>query len=239
MSSIKDESIDMILCDLPYGVTRNKVDVQIPFEPLWKEYSRVIKENAAIVLFGQGLFYVDLVNSKRDWFRYDLVWDKELVTGFLNSKRMPLRVHEQVAVFYQKTPTYNPQFTFGKKNHSQGSLYKEKELKNQNYGKINPVENRKNYSKLKYPKSIIKFRKPHPSSSVHPTEKSIECLEWLIKTYTNENEIVLDNTAGSGTTGIACLNTNRKYILIEKDEQFYNIAKNRIDEMKKQTKLKV
>lgn len=229
----------MILCDLPYGVTRNKVDVQIPFEPLWKEYSRVIKENAAIVLFGQGLFYVDLVNSKRDWFRYDLVWDKELVTGFLNSKRMPLRVHEQVAVFYQKTPTYNPQFTFGKKNHSQGSLYKEKELKNQNYGKINPVENRKNYSKLKYPKSIIKFRKPHPSSSVHPTEKSIECLEWLIKTYTNENEIVLDNTAGSGTTGIACLNTNRKYILIEKDEQFYNIAKNRIDEMKKQTKLKV
>ena len=126
MKDIPNGSIDMILCDLPYGLTQHTKDICIPFEPLWKEYSRIAKENAAIVLFGQGDFYVDLVNSNRKDFRYDLVWDKELTTGFLNANRMPLRQHEQIAVFYRKLPTYNPQFTAGKPIHGRGTVYKHK-----------------------------------------------------------------------------------------------------------------
>src|SRR5574344_1026981 len=134
MKDIPDKSIDMILCDLPYGVTNNKKDVIIPFNLLWEQYERIIKDNGAIVLFGQGTFYIDLVSSNRKLFRYDLVWNKVLTSGFLNAKRIPLRKHEQIAVFYKKMPTYNPQFTKGKPLHGMGTAYKNKELKNQNYG---------------------------------------------------------------------------------------------------------
>ena len=120
MKLLNDRSIDLICTDLPYGVTQNKSDIEIPFEPLWEQYERIIKENGAIVLFGQGMFYIDLVDSNRKLFRYDLVWDKILTTGFLNAKKMPLRQHEQIAVFYKKPPIYNPQFTVGKPLHSQG-----------------------------------------------------------------------------------------------------------------------
>ena len=133
MKQISNESIDMICCDLPYGTTQNKDDIIIPFEPLWNEYERIIKENGCIALFAQGLFYVDLVNSNRKLFRYDLVWDKVLTSGFLNAKRMPLRQHEQIAIFYKKLPTYNPQFTEGKPLHGKGKSYMDKELKNQNF----------------------------------------------------------------------------------------------------------
>lgn len=229
MKVIPDKSINMILCDLPYGETQNKDDIIIPFEPLWEQYERIIKDNGCIALFGQGLFYVDLVNSNRKLFRYDLVWDKVLTSGFLNAKRMPLRRHEQIAIFYKKLPVYNPQFTEGNPLHGKGTSYLNKEHKNQNYGNFHQTDDLRKGSTEKYPTSILRFSKPHPSVAQHRTEKSIECLEWLIKTYTNPNEVVLDNCMGSGTTGIACVRNNRDFIGIEIDNRYYNIAKGRIE----------
>lgn len=233
MKDIPDKSIDMILCDLPYGVTSNKKDITIPFDKLWKRYERIIKDNGAILLFGQGAFYVDLVNSNRKLFRYDLVWDKQLISGFLNAKRMPLRQHEQIAVFYKKLPTYNPQFTQGKPLHSKGVSYKNKEHTNQNYGEFHMTDDSRAGSTEKYPTSILSFSKPHPSIAKHRTEKPVELLEYLIKTYTNEGEIVVDNCMGSGSTGVACINTNRNFIGIELDEKYFGIAKERIEEATK------
>lgn len=228
MRNIPDKSIDMILCDLPYGLTRNSKDIALPFDKLWEQYNRIIKDNGCIALFAQGLFYVDLVNSNRKMFRYDLIWDKVLTSGFLNAKRMPLRQHEQVAIFYKKLPTYNPQFSIGKPLHSKGVSYKDKEHKNQNYGKFEITDDVRAGCTEKYPTSILKFSKSHPSIALHPTEKSIEALEYLIKTYTNENEIVLDNCFGSNSTGVACVNTNRNYIGIEKDEKYFQIGVERV-----------
>jgi len=229
MKQISNKSIDMILCDLPYEVTQNKADVKIPFEPLWKEYNRIIKDNGCIALFAQGIFYVDLVNSNRKMFRYDLVWDKVLTSGFLNAKRMPLRQHEQIAIFYKKLPVYNPQFTEGKPLHSKGVSYINKEAKNQNYGKFSMTDDSRSGSTEKYPTSILKFQKPHPSVAKHRTEKSIECLEWLIKTYSNEGDLILDNCMGAGSCGVACKNTNRNFIGIELDKKYFEIAKDRIE----------
>lgn len=229
MKFIPDKSIDFICCDLPYGVTNNLKDIVIPFDKLWNEYERIIKDNGAIALFAQGLFYVDLVNSNRKLFKYDLIWDKQLTSGFLNAKRMPLRVHEQIAIFYKKQPIYNPQMVEGKPSHPKGTKHLTKDLVNQNYGEYKSVDTDTN-TNLKYPKSIISFQKPHPSIARHRTEKSVECIEWLIKTFTNEGDIVLDNTAGSGTTGEACINTNREFILIEKGEEEFNTIINRLND---------
>lgn len=228
MGNIPDKSIDMILCDLPYGKTKNENDVCIPFEPLWKEYKRIIKNNGAILLFGQGTFFVDLVNSNRKMFRYDLVWNKVLTSGFLNANKMPLRQHEQIAVFYKKLPTYHPQFSQGKPLHSKGVSYKSKPMKNQNYGKFNATDDNRKGSTQKYPTSILQFAKPHPSTAEHRTEKAVALLEYLIKTYTNEGDTVLDNCMGSGSTGVACVNTNRNFIGIELDENYFNVAKERL-----------
>ena len=233
MKNIPNGSIDMILCDLPYGTTQNKYDIALPFDKLWEQYERIIKTNGAIVLFGQGLFFVDLVNSNRKLFRYDLVWDKQLISGFLNANRLPLRVHENIAVFYKQLPTYNPQYTEGKPLHSKGKSYLNKEHKNENYGKFEMTDDSRAGSTQKHPKSIISFQKPHPSKAQHRTEKSIEMLEWLIKTYTNESELVLDNTAGSGTTAIACLNTNRQFIVMEKEQKYYDIILKRVGDFNK------
>lgn len=230
MPWLKDKSIDMILCDLPYGVTQNESDIVIPFEQLWTEYKRIIKDNGVIALFAQGIFYVDLIQSNKKMFRYDLVWDKVLPTGFLNAKRMPLRTHEQIAIFYNKLPTYNPQFSIGKPLHGKGYSYKDKPINNNNYGKFNVMEDLRKGSTQKYPTSILKFPKPHPSVAKHRTEKPVSCLEWLIKTYTNEGETVLDNCMGSGSTGIACVNTGRKFIGIEKDDNYFKIAEQRISQ---------
>lgn len=229
MKQITDKSVDMILCDLPYGLTQNKADTRIPFEPLWKQYERIIKDNGCIALFAQGTFYVDLVNSNRKLFRYDLVWDKVLTSGFLNAKRMPLRRHEQIAIFYKQKPTYNPQFTVGNPLHSKGVSYMSKEHKNENYGHFNQTEDKRKGSTEKYPTSILRFSKPHPSIARHRTEKSIELLEWLIKTYTNAGELVLDNCMGSGSCAVACKNTGRKFLGIEIDENYFEIAKERIE----------
>jgi len=227
MKNIPDKSVDMVLCDLPYGVTHNKRDVVIPFEKLWPHYERVVKDRCAIVLFGQGLFFVDLVNSNRRLFRYDLVWDKQLTSGFLNAKRMPLRQHENIAVFYKKPPTYNPQFTQGNPCHSKGSKYKEKSVVNNNYGEFISIETDTNTTN-KYPTSILSVQKPHPSKAVHPTQKPVELLERLVRTYTNERDVVLDNCMGSGSTGVACINTNRDFIGIEMDKNYFDIACERL-----------
>ncbi len=230
MNNIEDKSIDLIIADLPYGVTAHKDDKIIPFDKLWVQYNRIIKNSGSILLFGQGLFLVDLINSNRKQYRYDLVWDKVLTSGFLDANRKPLRVHEQIAMFqkYPRKTTYNPQFTQGKPLHGRGTSYMQKSPKNQNYGQFNNVEDNRKGSTQKYPKSILSFSKVHQSKTLHRTEKAIPLLEYLIKTYSNENDIVLDNCMGSGTCGVACKNTNRNFIGIELDNEIFNIAKNRI-----------
>ena len=229
MKRIPDGSIDMILADLPYGVTKNKWDSVIPLDELWEHYKRVIKENGAIVLFGQGLFTARLMFSNEKWYRYNLIWEKDRPSGFLNAKRMPLRSHEDIMVFYKRLPTYNPQFWEGKPLHGMGSKFKEGQLENNNYGEFdshkNPSAKREGDTK-KYPRSVLSFKKEHPP--IHPTQKPVALFEYLIKTYTNEGETVLDNVMGSGTTSIACLNTDRKYIGFELDEDYYNISQDRI-----------
>ena len=236
MKDIPDKSVDLIVCDLPYGVTANKKDVCIPFASLWNQYDRVIKDNGAILLFAQGIFFVDLVNSNRKMFKYDIVWNKVLVTGFLNAKKMPMRQHEQIAVFYKKQPTYNPQFSTRPPLHGRGNIDTDSVVdSNKNYGNYKYVPNADTTDR--YPTSIITFKKPHASVVKHPTEKSIECLSYLIKTYSNEGDIILDNCMGGGTTGVACVRTHRKFIGIEKDEKYFGIAKERIELEQKQLKL--
>lgn len=231
MKELPDKSVDMICCDLPFGVTQNSKDIQIPFGPLWEQYNRIIKPNGAIVLFAQGLFYVDLVNSNRKNFRYDIIWDKELTTGFLNANRMPLRSHESIAVFYNHLPKYNAQMIEnGIPLHSKGKAYSKKNPKNQNYGKFDNTDDSRAGSTQKYPRSIWKFPKPHPSIVQHPTEKSIDLLMELILTYTDKGDLVLDNCMGSCTTGIGCLRTNRDFIGMEIDNDYFEISKNRMKE---------
>lgn len=228
MPQFPDKIFNAIICDLPYNLTKNKKDILIPFEPLWKEYERIIKDSGIIILFGQGIFYVDLVNSNRKLFRYDLIWDKDYISGFLNANKMPLRVHEQIAIFYKQKGVYNPQFSIGSPLHSKGHSYKHKKIKNQNYGDFKIIDDIRKGETKKYPKSIWKFKKPHPSICKHPTEKSIPLLEELIKTYTNENDLILDNCAGSFTTALACINTKRNYTCIEIDNEYYYKGLNRI-----------
>lgn len=224
----KGIKVDMILCDLPYGVTnkkKNKWDSVIPFGDIWKRYDKIIKDNGAIVLFAQDKFTAKLMLSNEKHHRYNLVWKKVLPSGFLNANRMPLREHEDICVFYKKLPIYNPQKVKGKPCHSKRKSVGDEVLGNNNYGDYAVVETK---GDMKFPTSVIEFSKPHPSICVHPTQKPVDLLEWLIKTYTNENMIVLDNTMGSGSTGVACINTNRKFIGIELDNTYFNIAKDRI-----------
>jgi site-specific DNA-methyltransferase (adenine-specific) len=227
MKGIPDKSIDMILCDLPYQRTQNQWDIMIPISELWDQYNRIIKDSGCIALFADGMFMAELMLSNKKMWKYNLVWDKVLPTGFLNANRMPLRSHEEICIFYKRQPTYNPQKVKGKPSHSRG---KPKEYENNNYGDFEFVDNSKELGDMKHPVSIVRFPKPHPSVSVHPTQKSVEVCEWLIKSYTNEGEWVLDNCMGSGSTGVACKNTGRHFIGIELDKNYFNIAKERIGE---------
>lgn len=222
----KGIQVDMIVCDLPYGHTRNKWDSVIPLDLLWPLYLELIKEDGVIALFGQGEFTAKLMTSQPNLWRYNLIWDKVLPTGFLNANRMPLRVHEDILIFYKATPTYNPQKTPGLASHSKG---KGKVYQNHNYGDHQFVDNTEELGNMKHPKSILSFQKPHPSTTLHPTQKSIELCEWLIKSYTSPGETILDNCMGVGTTGIAAMNTGRDFIGIEIDEKYFNIAKSRIE----------
>ena len=235
MKNIPDNSVDLILCDLPYGITRNKWDSIIPLNKLWEQYKRITKENCAICLFADGMFMAKLMTSNPKMWRYNLVWNKVLSSGFLNANRMPLRTTEEIVVFYNKQPIYNPQKTKGTPNHSKGKAVNktsdDEGRVNNNYGKYTIVDNNKELGDMKHPTSLITFSKPHPSVSLHPTEKPVHLCEWLIKSYTNENMTVLDNCMGSGSTGVACVNTNRNFIGIELDENYFNIAKERIEQV--------
>lgn len=227
MKNIPDKSINMILCDLPYGCTaRNKWDVIIPFEPLWEQYKRVIKDNGAIVLFGSGMFTAELMISNKTMWRYNLIWEKTQPTGFLNAKKMPLRNHEDICVFYNNLPTYNPQKTTGHVRKVSKAEHKVGSKNTTDYGEhgLSTYD-----STERYPKSVMTFAKDIQKLALHPTQKPIALLEYLIKTYTNEGDLVLDNCMGSGSTGVACLNTNRNFIGMELDEGYFNIAKERIE----------
>ena len=221
MRDIPDGSIDMILCDLPYGTTaRNKWDCVIEYELLWEQYERIIKENGAIILFSQMPFTAELTHSNLKLFKYEWIWEKDNGTGFLNAKKMPLKIHENILVFYKKLPTYNPQMRTGFKP------YKCKQGRHStNYGLYEQGHITESNGE-RYPIDIIEFKK---DSGLHPTQKPVALLEYLIKTYTNEEETVLDNCMGSGSTGVACIKTNRKFIGIEKDEKYFEIAKERIE----------
>lgn len=222
MDVIADGSVDAIICDLPYGTTACKWDTVIPFEPLWAHYKRVIKPNGAIVLFGSQPFTSALVMSNVKMFAYEWVWVKTKITGVLNAKKMPVRKHEEILVFCSTkcTGTYNAQGLEIK-----GTVTRQGG-NSDNYGKRNTSEYVQEFSN--WPRDVLEFSSE--GKTTHPTQKPVALLEYLIRTYTNEGETVLDNTMGSGTTGIACLNTGRNFIGIEKDPTYFEIAKNRIGE---------
>ena len=227
MGELPDKSVDMILCDLPYGVTaRNKWDCVILFEKLWEQYDRIIKNNGAIVLFANGMFTADLMKSNEKLWRYNLIWEKTTPTGFLNAKKMPLRIHEDICVFYKKPPTYNPQKTFGHQRKVSKAEHKRNCINTTDYGEHGLTTYD---STERYPTSILKFKTDKQKSSLHPTQKPVALFEYLIKTYTNEGETVLDNCAGSCTTAIACLNTDRDYICIEKEPKYCDIGRERVE----------
>jgi site-specific DNA-methyltransferase (adenine-specific) len=227
MKSIPDKSIDMILADLPFGITQNKKDIKIDFELLWNHYERIIKYNGVIVLFGQNKFTIELIISNFSMYKYSLIWNKILSSGFLNANKQPLRIHEDICIFYKKQPTYNPQKVKGKENHSKGSP---KKNKNNNYGDFDFIDNKNIQDNLKFPTSILSFEKPHPSITINPTQKPVKLFEYLIKTYTNEGDLILDNVAGSMTTAIAAINTDRNYICMEMDEEMFEKGKKRVEE---------
>ena len=232
MNDIPEKSVDCIITDLPYGTTQCKWDTIIPFEPLWKQYNRIIKDNGAIVLFGTEPFSSHLRLSNLKNYKYDWIWDKVKGTGFLNAKRQPMRNHELISVFYKKQCTYNPQKTYG---HKMKKSYRSKDLQTDVYGEM---KNDYTYeSTERYPRSIQVFSTDTQNSSLHPTQKPVALIEYLIKTYTNDGELVFDSCMGSGTTGVACINTNRRFIGIELDNNYFDIAKERISEVEQEHKI--
>lgn len=285
LDTIPEKSVDLILCDLPYGVTKSGHDVAIEMvdyiektkihrgseivvkyeesefleqcfkkgldykkakkefeenkkEGLWSKYERVIKDNGAIILFGQDKFSAEIMLSNRKNHRYNLIWEKlGQPTGFLNANRMPLRNHEDIMVFYKKLPTYNPQkFVGDKKNNSVGKVVDSTKEINRNYGEFKQKDNSETLGNLKHPRSvllndtIVGYYKPHPP--IFATQKPVELMQWLIRSYSNEGDTVLDNCMGSGTTGVACALEKRNFIGIEKEEENFLLAEKRIKELK-------
>ena len=226
MDKIDDKSIDMILCDLPYGATKCKWDIVIPFDKLWKQYKRVIKDNGAILLFGKQPFTSDLVNSNRDMYRYELIWEKTRAGNSMQVKKQPSAIHENIEVFYKKQPTYNDlKFKVDEKYIDKRKSIRDSFYKSEHYS---GVMKRKADDGMRHPQSILPFNSVW-HTGMHPTEKPVELFEWLIKSYTNEGDVVLDNCIGSGTTAIACINTNRNYIGFEKENNYYEMCLERIN----------
>ena len=220
MRTLPDGCVDMVLCDLPYGTTQNKWDSVIPFEPLWREYRRIVKESGAIVLTASQPFTTDLINSNRSEFRYEWIWDKTKGGNFLLAKKQPLKSHENVCVFYRRQPTYIPRMV------TRGAVRKKGGGKaSDNFGVVPTVA----YNNEYYPTSIIEASTGNRVDQHHPTQKPVGLMEYMIRTYTNEGDVVLDNTMGSGTTGVACMNAGRKFIGIERDEGYFKIAQDRIN----------
>ncbi len=232
MPLIPDKSIDMILCDLPYGSTACSWDTILPFDKLWEQYNRIIKDNGAIVLTASQPFTSALVMSNPKMFKYEWIWYKNMTSGFALVKKQPLRNHENILIFYKKQCTYNPikeerDMSVKSKSRMKYKFTTESGINEQQNGikKIQYIPEDENMS---YPKSVKKFNGVNSHHRFHPTQKPVALFEYLIKTYTNEGDVVLDNCAGSGTTAIACLNTKRNYILMEKEQKYYDIINDRI-----------
>jgi len=232
MKRIPDKSIDMILCDLPYGTTACKWDTIIPFEPLWEQYERVIKDNGAIVLTARQPFTSLLITSNLKLFRQTWVWDKVISTNFMNARKMHIQGFEDVVVFYKRLPTYNPQMEEGEPYKDNRSI--PHRTKTEALGSRAPYQPQDNKG-VRYPRGIVRFSARN-NSPLHPTQKPVELFEYFIKTYTNEGDLVLDNCMGSGTTAIACINTNRNYIGFEISKEYCDIAKQRISEAQNKPK---
>ena len=226
IKGIPDGSIDAIITDPPYGTTACKWDSVIDFELMWEQLNRIIKPNGAIVLFGSEPFSSALRMSNIKNYKYDWKWIKSRPSGHLNAKRMPLKNIEDICVFYKKQVEYNPQFTIGKPNNIKDGSIRKTKVTNNIYGEFkNTVQKR---TDQKYPKQNLYFNQQDPRKIIHPTQKPVALMEYLIKTYTNEGETVLDFTMGSGSTLVACQNTNRNGIGIEMDEAYFKIAQQRI-----------
>ncbi|MFP7265759.1 DNA-methyltransferase [Bacillus altitudinis] len=232
MKLISDKSIDMILCDLPYGTTKNKWDSIIPLDELWKEYNRIIKDNGAIVLTAQTPFDKVLGMSNLKMLKYEWIWEKTSATGHLNAKRMPMKAHENVLVFYKKLPTYNPIKTKDHVRKVSKSEHKFNSKLSTNYNKHGFTTYD---STERYPRSVQVFATDKQKEALHPTQKPVALFEYLIKTYSNEGEIVLDNCMGSGTTAVACENLNRQWIGFETESEYIEIANNRLKELKEKS----
>ena len=235
MKDIEDQSIDMILCDLPFGTTACKWDSVIPFEPLWEQYKRIVKQNSAIVLFGSQPFTSLLVGSNLKMFKYEWVWEKSRGSNFVHCHYQPLKTHENVIVFSlggagqgSKNPmSYFPQMKKGKPYN--------KGIGHKNYDHLSGGNTQRKTRSLsnktgdRFPRSVVYSSSDCPERGLHPTQKPVSLLEYLIKTYTLENNVVLDNCMGSGSTGVACINTNRQFIGIEQDKKYFDVAKKRIE----------
>jgi site-specific DNA-methyltransferase (adenine-specific) len=226
MKSLPDESIDLILSDLPYGTTYAKWDEIIPAKDLWLAYKRIIKPNGAIVLTASQPFTSMLISSNPEMFRCSWVWNKENAANFANAKKQPLKVHEDIIVFGKGQTTYNPQMIQGKPNHIQGKNAKENKSETRLISKR--VDD--DLSGLKYPKTILNFPKHSSQCGLHPTQKPVDLMRYLIRTYSNPGELVLDNCMGSGTTGVACIIEKRQFVGFEKEEKYFKIAEKRLQE---------
>lgn len=253
MKRIADRSVDAIICDLPYGVLHHnnphtQWDRQIPLDSLWEQYIRVSKGNAAIILFGQGMFTAQLMMSQPKLWRYNLVWDKCRVTGFLNANRMPMRCHEDIAVFYRSMPVYHPQYYDEIHNHTRGNSKHKHKHTNQCYGNYVNDYNGRTYERVprvastvptgkKLPRSIISIKKEHESTVIHPTQNPVELLRYLIRTYTNEGDTILDNCMGSGSTAIAAIREGRHFIGFELNKEYYKLAVTRIKKEQSEQRL--
>ena len=230
MSEFSDKSIDCIICDLPYNTTKEKWDKEIPFDVLWTNYNRIIKDNGAIILFGQEPFSSKLRLSNIKNYKYDIYWEKERLTNIAQVKKRVGKTVETISVFYKKQCTYNPQMI------KYEGVPRSNKVKNGTLGKLVDNQTKKvaeyNDTGWRYPTQVWKYQRDCLKSNLHPTQKPLALLENLVKTFSNEKDIILDNCMGSGTTGVACLKNNRNFIGIEIDEKYFNIAKNRIEEEK-------
>ncbi len=236
MRDIPNGSIDMILCDLPYGTTACKWDTIIPFDKLWEQYERIIKQNGAIVLTASQPFTSALVMSNPDMFKYAWIWQKAVGSNFATLKYQPMKEHEDIIVFGKGKTIYNPIMEERKGSGKERIKHKYNALESKtgeaNGGLLN-TERTGNYGELRNPSSVQYFNNRENCRGLHPTQKPVALFEYLIKTYTNENDLVLDNTAGSGTTAIACLNTNRQFIVMEKEQKYYDIILKRVGDFNK------
>ena len=225
LGAIENKKIDAVITDFPYGTLnkRNKWDKVIDYKAFWKEFHRICKINSPLISTAQMPFTAYLIGTNYKDFKYTLVWEKSKATGYLNAKKQPLRAHEDIVVFYQKQCKYNPQMNFGKP-YNKGCAVRDTMA----YGKQQKAVLVKNDSGLRYPRSVQYFVTAENEGKLHPTQKPVALFEWLIKTYSNENDWILDPCFGSGTTAVACLNTNRKFIGFEKDKEYFEVAKERI-----------